>query len=72
MWDDVCGMWVDFFDTTLGHAGADRYAWHACADRHSHLKKKFDPPHHKGGLGDYLLLKIFHDGPHPNLARMCR
>ena len=25
----------------------------------------------QGGLGGYLLLKIFRDGPRPNLARMC-
>ena len=25
----------------------------------------------RGGLGGYLLLKIFRDGPRPNLARMC-
>ena len=24
-----------------------------------------------GGLGGYLLLKIFRDGPRPNLAPMC-
>ena len=33
------------------------------------LNKFFDPP--QGGLGGYLLLKIFRDGPGPNLARMC-
>ena len=32
--------------------------------------KQVDPPH-PGGLGDYLLLKIFRDGPRPNLACMC-
>ena len=31
--------------------------------------KKFDPP--QGGVGGYLLLKIFRDGPRPNLASMC-
>ena len=31
--------------------------------------KKIDPPPPQGG---YLLLKIFRDGPRPNLARMCR
>ena len=35
------------------------------------LKKKFDPPHPGGGLGGYILLKIFRDGSRPNLARMC-
>ena len=34
--------------------------------------KKIDPPHPGGGgLGGYLLLKIFRDGLRPNLARMC-
>ena len=32
-------------------------------------KKKIDPP--QGGLGGYILLKIFRDGSRPNLARMC-
>ena len=34
------------------------------------LKKKFDPPH-PGGIGGYILFKIFRDGSRPNLARMC-
>ena len=34
--------------------------------------KKIDPPHHGGGgLGGYILFKIFRDGSRPNLARMC-
>ena len=33
--------------------------------------KKIDPPHHGGGIGGYILLKIFRDGSRPNLARMC-
>ena len=34
------------------------------------LKKNWPTPP-QGGLGGYLLLQIFHDGPRPNLARMC-
>ena len=30
--------------------------------------KKIDPP--LGGIGGYILLKIFRDGSRPNLARM--
>ena len=37
-------------------------------------KQKFThptPPRGGGGLGGYILLKIFRDGSRPNLARMC-
>ena len=58
-----------FFDTAVGPHRAQ--IWHACADSLT-LKKKFDPPKGGlGGLGGYLLLKIFRDGPRPNFARMC-
>ena len=35
------------------------------------LKKKLTHPTPGGGLGGYILLKIFCDGSRPNLARMC-
>ena len=35
------------------------------------LTLKKNDPSTPGGLGGYLLLKIFRDGPRPNLARMC-
>ena len=44
--------------------------WHACADRYSHVKFFLTHPT-PGVLGGYLLLKIFRDGPRPNVARMC-
>ena len=41
--------------------------WHACADRIFFLTH----PTPGGGLGGYLLLQIFRDGPRPNFPRMC-
>ena len=69
-------VWVAAVYVSLTYFGtrpSDRaQIWLACADRYSHLKKKIDPPHPGGGgLGGYILLKIFRDGSRPNFARMC-
>ena len=34
-------------------------------------QKNIDPTPPRGGLGGYILLKIFRDGSRPNLAHMC-
>ena len=65
MWDDVCGMWVAFF--RHDRWTAPKFGTHVRIK--TLTLKKFDPPHPRGGLGGYLLLNIFRDGPRPNLAR---
>ena len=67
LFDDVCGcqlrltyLFRDLLRRTHGtHVRIDTL----------NLKKKIWPT--PGGLGGYLLLKIFRDGPRPNLAHMC-
>ena len=59
----VCGFVADVYAslTYFGTRPSDRaQIWHECADRYSHLKNNnfFDPPHPRGGLGGYILLKI--------------
>ena len=71
MFDDVCGCQLHLTYLFRGPITSDRaQIWHACADRYSHLKTNLTHPT-PGGLGGYLLLKIFRDRPRPNLARAC-
>ena len=80
--NDVCGMFVCLCDNVCGYQlrltylfrgplTSDRaQIWHACADIYSHLNIFFTHPT-PGVFRGYLLLKIFREGPRPNLARMC-
>ena len=54
----------------LGHdrRTAPKFGTHVRIDTLT-IKKKIDPP--RGGLGGYILLKIFRHGSRPNLARIC-
>ena len=55
------------FSTRPSDRTAPKFGTHVRID--SLTLKKMDPP--QGGLGGYLLLTIFRDGPRPNFARMC-
>ena len=48
---------------------APKFGTHLRMDTLTLKKNLTTPP--QGGLGGYLLLKIFRDGPRPHLARMC-
>ena len=50
---------------------APKFGTHVRIDSLILKKKKLTPPPPQGGLGGYLLLKIFHDRMRPNFARMC-
>ena len=54
----------------LSRRTAPKFGTHVQIDTLT-LKKKMWPTPPLGGLEGYLLLKIFRDGPCPNLARMC-
>ena len=50
---------------------APRFGTHVRIDTLTLKKNLTHPTRGGGGLGGYLLLKIFRDRPRPNLARMC-
>ena len=54
----------------LSRRTAPKFSTHVWIDTLTLKKIKLTHPT-PGGLGGNLLLKIFRDGPRPNLARMC-
>ena len=55
----------------LSRRTAPKFGTHVQIDTLTLKKKLTHPTPPQGSLGGYLLLKIFHDGPRPNLAHIC-